>query len=447
MSVLAANAPRGCRAPRGRPVWLLVVAAALVALSSAATTGSTVPTESERLRVTLIGIDGATWRVLDPLLARGELPNVARLIANGVRAPLRSRIPLYSAAVWTTMATGVRRERHGITDFQMPDGHLSASVHRRVPALWTLASDAGLHSAVIGWWVTYPAEAIKGVIISERALRTRDEDMRSLAGDLPRRELPRLLHPSNVAELVTDLLADLSNEAPEDDERAMVMRTMRAEDAAVVRLLGRLRERMNPFDLEMILLRGVDPISHYFWKFFEPAAAAYGDADRPSSEEVSRYNSAIEDHYRYVDGLLGEAARSEPDRVVMLLSDHGFEAGHQPFRGGVLSGKHETKAALYGIFLASGGPIRRGELAESVTILDIAPTVLHLLGLPVAESLEGRVLVDIFEPQWTAGHLVKTVPTYGCPPVALSPQALSAGPQSPVDEELREQLRALGYIE
>jgi len=429
-------------------VRLLVVAAALVALSSAATEASTEATESERLRVTLIGIDGATWRVLDPLLARGGLPNVARLIANGVRAPLRSRIPLYSAAVWTTMATGVRRERHGITDFQTRDGHLSASVHRRVPALWTLASNAGLHSAVIGWWVTYPAEAIKGVIISERALRTRDEDMRSLAGDLPRHELPRLLHPPNVAELVADLLVDLSNEVTEEeDERAMVMRTMRAEDAAVVRLLGRLRERMDPFDLEMILLRGVDPISHHFWKFFEPAAAAYGDAERPSSEEVSRYHSAIEDHYRYVDELLGEVGQSEPDRVVMLLSDHGFEAGQQPFRGGVLSGTHETTAALYGVFVASGGPIRRGERVESVTILDIAPTVLHLLGLPLAESLEGRALVDIFEPRWAAGHPVKAVPTYDCSPVTLSPHALSAGPQSPVDEELREQLRALGYIE
>jgi arylsulfatase A-like enzyme len=131
----------------------------------------------------------------------------------------------------------------------------------------------------------------------------------------------------------------------------------------------------------------------------------------------------------------------------MLLSDHGFEAGHQAFRGGVLSGKHETKAALHGIFVASGGPIRRGERAESVTILDIAPTVLHLLGLPVAESLEGRVIVNIFEPRWAAGRLVKTVPTYGCPPVALSPHALSEDPQSQVDEEFREQLRALGYIE
>ena len=147
MSLLTADVPRGCRAPRGRPVRLLVVAVALVATSSAAATASRVATESERLRVTLIGIDGATWRVLDPLLARGELPNVARLIANGVRAPLRSRIPLYSAAVWTTMATGVRRERHGITDFQMPDGHLSASVHRRVPAIWTVVSRAGRRSA------------------------------------------------------------------------------------------------------------------------------------------------------------------------------------------------------------------------------------------------------------------------------------------------------------
>ena len=73
----------------------------------------------------------------------------------------------------------------------------------------------------------------------------------------------------------------------------------------------------------------------------------------------------------------------------MLLSDHGFEAGHQKHRGRVLSGTHKSDAAMDGIFLASGGPFRRGVRLEQVSIRDIASTTLHLLGLRVPELLEG----------------------------------------------------------
>ena len=93
----------------------------------------------DRLHVTIIGIDGATWRVLDPLLARGELPNFERLIASGVRAPLASEPPLISPPIWTTIATGVSRKEHGIRRFAIKNGELISARQRRAPALWTLA--------------------------------------------------------------------------------------------------------------------------------------------------------------------------------------------------------------------------------------------------------------------------------------------------------------------
>ena len=417
---------------------MLAVAAALLL----ATCRSAPP---PRLRVTVVGIDGATWRVVDPLVARGELPNLGRLLAHGVRAPLRSQVPLVSPAVWTTIASGVSRERHGITTFTVAGGRLARSTDRRVHTLWTVASAAGLRSAVIGWWATYPAEAINGVVISERALKVRDEDVRALGGGHHlAADQARLVSPAGTLDIVSDLLFAAPDVSPDPDDASRVVPRMQAEDAAVVRSLARLRAREGPYDLEMILLRGVDPVSHYFWRFHEPDAAVYSDAERPGRDELAAVGDPVEAHYRFVDKLLGELSlNAAPDRVVIVVSDHGFEAGRQSFRGGSLSGTHEGEAAIDGIFIVTGGPARSGVRLEHASILDVAPTVLQLLGLPVAEDLEGRVLAEAVDPAWTASHPLRHVASYGA--VAHAPTAATGVPG--VDERLRRELRALGYVQ
>jgi hypothetical protein len=428
------------------PSKLIAVAAtAAAAFLSPRPSGLAGQPATRRPRVTIVGVDGASWGVLDPLVARGEVPHFARLIAGGTRAPLRSRIPLWSPAVWTTIATGVRRERHGVTGFLDRDGHLVASVHRRVPALWTLASNAGLRTAVIGWWVTYPAEAINGVIVSERALKSRDMDLRVMAeGGAPAPPARGLFHPPSIAESAADILSVLPGRPAESAVRDATIPRMRAEDAAVVRLLRRVRERAGPFAVELLLLRGVDPVSHYFWRFHEPDAAAYAGLPSPSSEERARYGAAVADYYKFVDGLLGELpAVATPDHAFLILSDHGFEAGID----GELTGTHQTRAALDGMFIASGGPFRRNVALAGARILDIAPTVLHVLGLPVAEDLDGRILTEALEPAWLEAHPPRYVASYPDAPVLLDLDAWRSGTGSPVDASMREQLRALGYIE
>lgn len=406
------------------------------------------PSPRSQYKVTVVGMDGASWRVLDPLLERGELPEIARLVASGVRAPLRSQQPLESPPVWNTIATGVSRARHGITAMQL-GSELVSSRDRKWPAVWKTASDAGLRSAVIGWWATYPAEAIEGAVVSERALKTRYDDIRPLlSGPGTDPAVGALVHPPELLTALADLLFRQPRHREQDDEKLRVARTMRLEDDTVVRTLLRLRELSPPFDLEMILLRGIDPISHFFWKFHEPAAPVYPTAERPNADEVREHGSAVEDHYRYVDSLLGELElEATPDHVVLLLSDHGFEAGRQPFRSGtILSGTHLTRAAQNGILVAAGGPFLRSTRLAEASILDVAPTILHLLDLPVADGVEGEVLANAFEQDWYAAHPKRSIPSYPGPAVAL-PEELAAGVRGPGEERLREELRALGYIE
>jgi predicted AlkP superfamily phosphohydrolase/phosphomutase len=404
-----------------------------------------------RLKVTLIGIDGAAWRVIDPLLERGELPNLRHLIESGVSAPLRSELPLISAAIWTTVATGVSREQHGIRRFSKPGIGLLSSRDRRVPALWTLASRHGLRSAVVGWWGTYPAETIKGAIVSERAFKTREEDLRlRFRGGVRSPELGRLTHPPEVLELLAATLFQMPERAEGESEDDWLLKRVRTEDVATLATLSGLRKRMGSFDLELVLARGVDPVSHVFWRFHEPDAGAYAALPPPTDSEAARYASAVKDQYRLVDSLLGDLpARGSRDRVIFVISDHGFTPNVEKLpRGVLLTGHHKNESALHGIFVAAGGPVRAqaGRVSE-VSIYDVAPTILHLLGLEVADTLSGVVLSEIFDPEWAAAHPVRRRGAYPGPPIDLPEEVEGGDRDSGVDRRLQEELRALGYIE
>ena len=404
----------------------------------------------ESLRVTIIGIDGATWDVIDPLFERGELPNLRRVVEAGVRAPLRSEWPFISPAIWTTVATGVSRREHGLRRFGVRGGELVSARQRRVPALWTLASREGLRSAVISWWGTYPAESIRGVVVSERASKTREADLHGrFEGTLLPRRLAQLTHPPEMLELLAAVLFQMPEQTAEQTDKDFALQRLRVEDTASMQALIELRERTGAFDLELLLLRGVDVVSHVFWRYHEPDAAAYDELPPVDPEEQARYADAVEDHYRFVDSLLGELpAIPEPDRVVFLLSDHGFEALWEETDKWTVSGHHRSAAALHGIFVAAGGPVQRGvRFEEDVSIYDIAPTVLHLLGLEVADTLKGAVREDVLVSDWTARHPVRRCTHYPGPPSDLPPPVSSIEPASPLDERLREELRALGYVE
>jgi predicted AlkP superfamily phosphohydrolase/phosphomutase len=307
-------------------------------------------------------------------------------------------------------------------------------------------SRAGGSVATIGWWATYPAEHVNGVMISERALKTRESDIRNLfRGNLAPSNVGELTYPPETLELVAPYLFDAPHH-DDADEKGKTLGAMRVEDAAVTRVLLALRARPEPFDLEMVLLRGVDPVSHFFWKYYEPQATAYRKVDRPRPEDVARFGDVVPNHYRFVDDLLGDLVADDPSRVFVVLSDHGFEAGHQRFHSGaVLSGTHKSAAAQDGVLVLAGGPIRRGVTLDEPRIEDIAPTVLRLLGLEIARNLAGRVLDDAIEPAWLTSNPIAWVDAYVGPPADLPTGAASH--DSSVDERLREELRALGYIE
>ena len=95
--------------------------------------------------LTVVGLDAATFDVIDPLVASGDLPVLSRLLAHGAYGRLRSTTHPLTPLAWTTMVSGVNAGKHGIWDFSERDAsgyglRLVNGSHSRAPALWTRLS-------------------------------------------------------------------------------------------------------------------------------------------------------------------------------------------------------------------------------------------------------------------------------------------------------------------
>jgi predicted AlkP superfamily phosphohydrolase/phosphomutase len=396
--------------------------------------------------VLLLGIDGATMRVAGPLMKEGRLPNLAKIAREGVSGPLRSVRPLLSPRIWNSIATGKSADKHGIHAFALEDEQgvqrLYLSADRKAHALWNIASDAGLTVGVVNWWNTYPPERIRGVMISDHLLAREIDGRRNVSGAIPAPSAPVVFPEAWQARLSALLEGGhlpvpfedpfLGNrELPEWIDPAVLSRRFR-EDGALVRFALEVEAASDP-DLLMVLLPGIDRVSHFLWGNVE-LPELYPERLRPSPSPREAGAAALKRYYEYTDALVGAVVeRFAPDDLVMIVSDHGFEAG---VRLAFLTGEHKSEKAIDGVIFARGRGIPAGRTAGAMTVYDVTPTILAWLGLPVAMDMDGGVAGFVQE------ATEERIPSYDTGPV----ERISTAP-SGADEVLIEQLRALGYIE
>lgn len=411
-----------------RPVALALIALALVVGCRERPTGD---------RVLLVGVDAATWDVARPLMAAGRMPTLQRLVREGWSATLESLEPTISPAIWTTIATGHRPSVHGVTGFLAPgpDGvevPVTSNVRRRA-ALWTIASRHARTVNVVGWYVTWPVEPVNGVMVSDRFV---DADRGALVGgpDSLSPEHPGV-HPASLAPELERLFVRADRFI--DPYERQFHRTFKAYpvDATRTAIAERLlRER--PADLSLVYLWGIDPIQHHFWKYHDPDTWL-GPPIPPDELELNR--GKVAEYYEDTDAFLARlVAAAGPRTTILVVSDHG--AGPLPTYDPTnpISGDHRVD----GVVVVAGHRARRGE-GDRASILDIAPTVLYLLGLAVGEDMEGRVLEEAIDPEFLAAHPRRSVATHETGRPETRPDA--AVPTD-ADERIKERLRSLGYL-
>lgn len=431
-------------------------------------------------RTLLVGVDAMSWSRILPLVAAGKMPNVARLMdegSYGVLHSLRSYRPsvkewgYWSPVVWTSIATGTTEAKHGIDDFSVrtPNGpRMAKSWYRKEPAFWNIFSAFHRPVGVVGWWASWPAEKVDGVMVSSsiglrghRGIRRIELDDESWL--LRRRQLtwPEsykqvVAHdvglPKGIGDWVETELYPFREYPILDDERLDTLLSVLWQDRLYLDTALHLL-RTEDFSLYTTYFEGVDVVSHNFWQFIDFPEELRQQARFPVPDGFDADRHVVDRYYEIVDGYLGELlAAAGDDATVMVVSDHGFHSDPD----------HARKAnhSPYGVILMKGPGIRRGHdlnlslpgsLAElfgggtaggdRVTVLDVLPTLLYLHGLPISEQLDGRVLSETLERSLAGRRPELTVPTYGDFAATREIDVESAD-----EDEYLQRMKALGYI-
>jgi Type I phosphodiesterase / nucleotide pyrophosphatase len=397
------------------------------------------------LRVRVIAIDGFDTATFDELSKRGELPALTAAFS-GARARLAAEDTRDPARAWTTIATGQPPDAHGVYGLEtrrlagvqgsvplaarsgavrliqaasdllrLTRPSLASGEERRVKTLWEVAADSGLRTVVVNWWATWPAPAQStATILSDRAALRLE-----LGGSLDAEIAPAALYGqlrsdwTEIRRTAAGRAAALEPITHTMTDRAMgeVMQRSGELDALQLELADRVRG--NEPDLLTVYLPGLDIAQHTLF--------GEGTAQHTPSAVAARLE-ALRGYYRFLDGLLGGVLVPAQSELVFLVTGPG------------------RIAATATGWLTMRGPVAR-ETRVDARAPDVAPTILYALGLPLSRELAGRPLSELFVEGHVERYPVRDVATYGRPSTVTSPRS-----GQPLDEEMIERLRSLGYV-
>jgi predicted AlkP superfamily phosphohydrolase/phosphomutase/tetratricopeptide (TPR) repeat protein len=402
-------------------------------------------------KILLLGWDAADWQIINRLMAAGEMPNLEKLINRGVMGNIATLQPVLSPMLWSSIATGKRADKHGIFGFiePKPDGsgvRPVTSTSLQAQPLWNIIEDHGLKSAVVGWFATHPASALQGTVVSNHfhpPMGDTFDDWEIPADCISPESLRADLHDMRIhpTDLIPEQLLSFVPNAqeidPEKDERMASLIKMISQ-TFTVHAAGTYLAEHTEWDLLAVYYDAIDRLGHDFMECHPPQMAHVSDAD------FKLYSGVIDQTYRFHDLMLGRYMELvDDDTTIMIVSDHGFFNDHlRPAAEKTGAGKREPVRwhRDFGIFVAAGPGIKEDQLTYGASLLDIAPTTLAMLGIPVAEDMEGRVLTQIFSERIEIDY----IDSYGAP-AAVSDDVENADPWAA--QQMMQQFIDLGYVE
>jgi predicted AlkP superfamily phosphohydrolase/phosphomutase len=434
----------------GRPIWSALFVATVcgsIVAPLAARGGATPPLleahpiglppgvrAESPARVTIIAVDAGSLDFITGATAEGRLPNFGRMLDSGAVMHLATVRPTSAEAVWASVATGKLPQKNGVRSagsYRLPRGgdpilllpdycfshalvrfgflieqpHTSATLKTRT--LWDIVGAAGVPVGVVGWPLTYPAPPVHGYLVSDMYHRL-------------------IATPSGIDDSSALYPADLQSDAFHAVEAA-------AADEAPVVQAGRLEPRYQlaartdrtyqriarelasarPAQMTIARYQSLDAIGHYFLRYASPTE--FGDV---TDDERRHFGSVLEQHYAVIDEAIGGAIASlGADDLLVVVSGFGMEPMGVVKRllervvgDPDLSGTHE--AAPDGFLMVYGGPAARGRLTTRASIVDVVPTLLYFLGLPIGRDMDGYVRNDVFQHQFTDARPITYIPSY-----------------------------------
>jgi predicted AlkP superfamily phosphohydrolase/phosphomutase len=386
-------------------------------------------------RVTMILLDGASLDYIWPRAAEGRLPNFGRLLDAGASMDLATIRPTQPDPVWAAVATGMYPAKNGIRSPMsyyalhddrpidlLPDDCFShtlvqlgivrdegkTSAAWRARPLWTILNDYGISTGIVRWPLTYPALPVNGFVITNRFHQL---------GTLSDVEGPAA-YPADSQEVAEKAFAGsdaaaavLPGGTPIPPGTAANLASARWDQYYARSLRAAVRVR--PVEFTAMRYQGLDTIGHNMLRYAQPQAFGADITD----EERDRYGAILDRYYGYVDGEIGAAmAALSPGDLLLVVSGFGMQPvspfirlANRLLRQPDASGAHDR--APDGFLLAYGSAVERGKRQRG-SIVDVAPTVLYYMGVPIGRDMDGFTRADLFTPQFTAERPITFIPTH-----------------------------------
>ena len=385
-------------------------------------------------RVVLLCLDGASLDVISPAVAAGRLPNFARLLERGASMHLATTRPTQAEPVWASVMTGMWPARHGVRGTSryrpfnadltlevLPDYLFSQALIRyglmleqpyssasfRAQPIWRIAARYGVRTGLIGLPLTHPAEAASGFIVSDRFHRRNDRSVLDAGPAVAPASLDDVARTLLVAEESAASSAPVPLDLMPESEQGSSLEADR-----VHHVLARELDAAEHVRLLAVRYAGLDAVGHYYLRYADPAS--FGDV---SEQERLRFGRVLDDYYAFVDGLVGDAlSELGSDDLLVVVSGFGMEAqtpGKRLLERLVgdprFSGTHERGPD--GFLLAYGAAAAPARQARGA-VVDVAPTLLYFLGLPVARDMDGVVRADVFTREFNEQRTITFIPSY-----------------------------------
>jgi Type I phosphodiesterase / nucleotide pyrophosphatase len=386
-------------------------------------------------RVTLLLLDGASLEYIWPRAVEGRLPNFARLLENGSSLYLATVRPTGPDPVWTAVATGIYPGKNGVRSpalyyargderpiALLPDYCFShALVHfgfvRREPnspvtlrgrPIWNILADAGISVGVVRWPLTYPAQQVNGFVLSDR--------FHMLLGSMLELD-ETATYPAAALSIARNAFAE-QEDGSEQLKAAGTGPSLHQTPEASALLRDRLYSRAMrdlrarwPVQFSALRYQGLDTVGHYYLQYTQPR----GFGDVPEEERRRRLH-VMDRYYGFIDSEIGEAIGSlVPGDLLLVVSGFGMEP-RTPVKhllglvlGDTMNGTHER--APDGFLLAYGRDVEPGR-PQRASIVDVTPTILYFLGLPIGRDMDGYARADLFKSAFIAGRPIAFIPTH-----------------------------------
>lgn len=403
-------------------------------------------------KVLLIGWDAADWKIIWPLIAKGEMPALKKLIGKGVYGNMSTMNPPYSPMLWSSVATGKTPDKHGVLGFielmpSMKGIRPVTTNSRKAKAIWNILHHKGYKSNLVGWWPSFPAEPINGVVVSDKFQKVNKD---------PNKKSPIVkgtIHPEALTKELIDLrmfprevteahiLPCIPKAIQIDQEKdnglasfAKILAENTSVHAAATNLL-----RTTEWDFMAVYYDLIDHFCHAFMRFHPPKLKAV------PQYLFDIYKDAVVSSYKIQDMMLERTMELvDDDTTIVVMSDHGFESGNKRI---LKMPKYPAAPALehrqFGVFVAAGPNIKKNEKVFGLGLIDIAPTILHMFDLPVGKDMDGKVALDIFKEPKQPKYIDSWENIKG----DFAQHEGVSDSDSLSDQETMQQLVDLGYIE